>query len=84
MLKKQAGASAKKTSGTLNEKLKKVAAAEGGGNLFELAAEGRHSLSVPLVFLALAHSYFFGFGPSMFFWLVAPAKSNFTQYKIIF
>ena len=50
MLKKQAGASAKKTSGTLNEKLKKAAAAEGGGNLFELAAEGRHSLSVPLVF----------------------------------
>ena len=71
--------------------LKKVAAAEGGGNLFELAAEGRDSLSVALVFLALApacfsafaHSYLSGFGPSMFFWLVAPAISNITRYKFI-
>ena len=30
-------------SETLNEKLKQVAAAEGGGYLFKLAAEGRHS-----------------------------------------
>ena len=80
MLKNKLGQVPTKTSGTLNEKLKKVAAAEGGGNLFELAAEGRHSLSVPivfwhlpqLVFSAFAHSYFSGFGPSMFFWLVAP------------
>ena len=56
-----------KTSGTLNEKLKKVAAAEGGGNLFELAAEGRHSLSVPHVFLALAPACFFSICPLIFF-----------------
>ena len=67
MLKKQAGARAKKTRGTLNEKHKKVAAAEGGGNLFELAAEGRHSLSVPLAFLALAPACFFSICPLIFF-----------------
>ena len=69
MLKKQAGASAKKTSGTLNDNLKIVAAAEGGGNLFELAAEGRHSLSVPLVFhgVALAPACFFSICPLRIF-----------------
>ena len=90
MLKKQAGASAKKTSGSLNEKLKKVAAAEGGGNLFELAAEGRHSLRVPLVFWhlpqlvfsAFAHSYFFGFGPSMF--LLARGPKSLTSKSQFF
>ena len=67
MLKKQAGASAQKASRTLNEKLKKVAAADGGGNLFELAAEGRRSLSVPLGFLALAPACFFSICPLIFF-----------------
>ena len=79
---KQAGASAKKTSGTLNEKLKKVAAAKGGGNLFELAAEGRHSLGVPLVFWhlpqlvfsAFAHSYFVRLWPQHVFLARGPGK----------
>ena len=73
MLKQQAGASAQKTSGTLNEKLKKVAAAEGGGNLFELAAEGRHSLSVPLVFVGTCPSLFFQHLPTHIFSALAPA-----------
>ena len=60
-----------------------IAATEGGGDLFELAAEGRHSLNVPLAFFALALACFFSICPLIFFqlWpqhvflLVAPAKS---------
>ena len=67
MLKKQAGASAKKTSGTLNERrpsqLKKVAAAFGGGNLFEFL------IKCSTCFFAPAPACFFSICLLIFFWL---------------